>query len=91
MEVDFKTLADYVPVFVAVIGVANTVVKYALKKGSKDWDGKASEDAQTDLDVISAQLEEILGLLKDVMEEEKKQAELRQYLERCKEEKEGLK
>ena len=91
MEVDFKTLADYVPVFVAVIGVANTVVKYALKKGSKDWDGKASEDAQADLDVISAQLEEILGLLKDVMEEEKKQAELRQYLERCKNEKEGLK
>ena len=87
MEVDFKTLADYVPVFVAVIGVANTVIKFALKKGSKDWDGKASEDAQADLDVISAQLEEILGLLKDVMEEEKKQAELREYLERCKKEK----
>jgi hypothetical protein len=89
MSMDFKSLADYVPVMVAVVGVANTLIKFALKKGvSEDKGGfEDKEEYRTDLDVITAQLEEVIGLLKNIAGEAGKNAELQKYLERCREEK----
>lgn len=98
MAMDFKNLTDYVPVMVAAVGVVNTLVKYALKKGNPkdrelepmDEKSDTADEHQTDLDLITAQLDEILNLLKAVAKEGKRQAELEAYLERCKEEKEGV-
>jgi hypothetical protein len=89
MSMDFKSLADYVPVMVAVVGVANTLIKFALKKGVSE-EGKGFEDKEeyrTDLDVITAQLDEVIGLLKNIAGEAKKEDELQAYLERCRKEK----
>ena len=89
MDMDFRTLADYVPVMVAVVGVANTLIKFALKKGVSE-EGKTFEDKEaysTDLDVITAQLDEVIGLLKNIAGEAGKRAELQEYLERCRAEK----
>lgn len=98
MAVDFKTLADYVPVMVAVVGVANTLAKYLLKKGSpeamkanaEDEKADAVEAGKTDLDLITAQLDDILCVLKEIAREGKRQAELEAYLERCREERKGI-
>lgn len=98
MEMDFKTLADYVPVMVAVVGVANTLAKYLLKKGSPEnlraeaEEGKSDTlaEGKSDLDLITAQLDDILCVLKEIAREGKRQAELDAYLERCREEKKGI-
>ena len=85
MAVDFKTMADYVPVMVALAGVANTLVKYLLKKRN------AEEENNSDLDLLTVQLDEIVALLKEIAKDGKRQVELQAYLERCKEEREGIK
>ena len=98
MEMDFKTLADYVPVMVAVVGVANTLTKYLLKKGSpeavkanaEEEKSDTLEAGKSDLDLITAQLDDILGVLKEIAREGKRQAEMEAYLERCREEKKGI-
>jgi hypothetical protein len=89
MSMDFKSLADYVPVMVAVVGVANTLIKFALKKGTaKEGDIVIDkEEGRTDLDIITAQLDELISLLKTIAGEAKKEDELQKYLERCREEK----
>lgn len=99
MAIDFKTLTDYVPVMVAIVGVANTVIKYVLKKGNPEAleTGGGEEkcdtirEGKTDLDLITAQLDDILNVLKETVKEEKKKAELEAYLERCKKEREDIK
>lgn len=93
MAIDFKTLTDYVPVMVAVVGVANTLAKYLLKKGSPEAEEEKSDtlaEGKSDLDLITAQLDEILGVLKEIAREGKRQAEMDAYLERCREERKGL-
>ena len=98
MEMDFKTLADYVPVMVAVVGVANTLAKYLLKKGSpegvraeaEEEKSDTLEEGKSDLDLITAQLDDILGDFKEIAREGKRQAEMEAYLERCREEKKGI-
>lgn len=98
MGMDFKTLTDYVPVMVAAVGVVNTLVKYALKKGNPkdgemepmDEKSHTADEHQTDLDLITAQLDEILNLLKAVAKKGKRQPELEAYLERCKKEREDI-
>jgi hypothetical protein len=98
MAIDFKTLTDYVPVMVAVVGVANTLAKYLLKKGSpENLRAEAEEEksdtlaeGKSDLDLITAQLDDILGVLKEIAREGKRQAEMEAYLERCREERKGI-
>ena len=98
MALDFKTLTDYVPVMVAVVGVANTIIKYVLKKGNPgNFKAMGIEEkcdtlreGKTDLDLITAQLDDILNVLKETVKEEKKKAELEAYLERCKKEREDI-
>ena len=88
MDMDFKSLADYVPVMVAVVGVANTLIKFALKKEGREDKGFEDKEAyRTDLDVITAQLDEVIGLLKNIAGKAGKRAELQKYLERCRAEK----
>ena len=84
---NLKNLADYVPVMVALTGVFNTILKRFLKYDPEKWEQKISGDDQSDLEVISAQLEEILKLLKAAANEEKRRSELADYLEKCKKEK----
>ena len=98
MAIDFKTLTDYVPVMVAVVGVANTLTKYLLRKGSpENLRAEAEEEksdtleaGKTDLDLITAQLDDILGVLREIAREGKRQVEMDAYLERCREEKKGI-